>query len=105
MNKEAENLIKIAKSLLSADIDPMISRIERMTQDNNHNGAMLYLVAKILRNSVLTKKMKEIERASSKLGYMSQGLIDARKKVQDVAFRMAKKQFNPDIYKRLHGAF
>lgn len=90
---------------VSADIDPMIERIERYTDRNNHNDAMLYFVSKILRHPAMTKRMKEISRESAEAGYTPHGLIQERRKMLDKALGMAKKRFNEDIYNRLYMAF
>lgn len=86
-------------------LDDIVSRISRMTQRNDHTGAMLYLVSKVLRHPTLTKKMKEIEAESRRLGHTPHDLINERDYLQKLAFNIVKKRFGQDGYEEIHGAF
>jgi len=96
-----------------ADINPtitekMIRSIARMTDQNDHGGAIqsgLKLLGSDKLIKGLLKDLEDIMDEHEKLGHMPTGLISDRREIYTKMMSIAKKRLNPDRYKRFHNAF
>lgn len=80
--------------------------IYKMTDYNDHQGALLYLAQKVLKDKRLTRIAKALQELHSALGGMPPELGSFRSKyLYPVLMDLAKKKLSPEDYELIHNSF
>ena len=107
MNEQriAFELARMARNLVAVDIDKEISKIDRMTDGNDHNGAVKHLFSVILKDRKGASAVEALENLQRYFGDMPQGLMDVQKELRNNGLTQAKRKFDEETYKRIYMAF
>lgn len=81
-----------------------IKNIADLTDDNDHNGAVMAL-AKMMGDKSSTVEMEKIQKYHNSKGHMPQSLIKYRSSILNNLLVQAKKKYGDKVAKQLHGSF
>lgn len=95
---------RVSKSMTSAIDERTIGAIVRLTERNNHSGAIVML-AKVMKDGRLLKVAESIETLRDFAGYLPNGMREIQDKVRGVLLQKAKKKLSPEDYQSLYMAF
>lgn len=80
-------------------------KIHRLTQDNDHTGALLVLARDVLRSPTFTKKVAAIQSAQNRAGYLTEALNTKRNALSARMFAQAKRRLSAADYALLRRSF
>ena len=78
--------------------------LRRLTRDNHHGEALLYVAEKILGAPTMANKVRAINVEHMRAGYLAEPLWDARYKLQKAIIAQLKRRAGPKGYALVHGA-
>jgi hypothetical protein len=81
-----------------------IKNIADLTDNNDHNGAVMAL-AKMMGDKSSIAEMEKIQRYHNSKGHMPQSLIKYRSSILNNLLAQAKKKYGDKFAKQLHGSF
>ena len=105
--KIARKLVRLADKIMSlGNLEKDIEKISKLTDNNQHTDALIYLYNNILNNKKAVKALKAIDELHEYFGYLPKELSDLRyNRFYKEGMKEIKKKFSSDIYDRIYGAF
>ncbi|MBW2170182.1 MAG: hypothetical protein JRG69_13160 [Deltaproteobacteria bacterium] len=89
-----------------ADLQKHADAIYKLTDYNDHQGAMVYLALKVLKDKKLTAIAKALQTLHEAVGHMPPDLINFRDRtLKPMLDAATKKKFRPDEYDIIMGGF
>lgn len=109
LTPKQEKLIenKLRKLILESTdslIYPEIKKIAKMTDQNDHIGALIKL-AELLKNNKALKVLAGIKMIQDAEGYLPSEISTYRYGWYTQLMSECKSKFNPDVYKKIHNSF
>lgn len=84
--------------------DADVAKVAKMTDQNDHGGARLYIAKNILKDKRFTKIFKLINDIHDLEGYLPHPLGEYRMEATNAMFDVLKQKLSNDDYNRIHGA-
>jgi uncharacterized protein HemY len=94
----------IEEAYAQKKIDTLAKQLARMTDENDHNGALL-LLAKQLNNGKYIEVMEGIIKIHNAYSSMPSELIKLRNKTYDDLMKLAKKKYSKEDFQKIYSSF
>ena len=89
---------------ISSKVNPIITKIKDLTNQNDHNGAAMQL-AKMVGDKSYIEQMQKIQRYHDLKGHMPQSLVKYRTAIVNNLITQVKNKYGSKIAKQLHNSF
>ena len=94
----------ITEAYKKQNIARTVRTLSHMTDINDHNGALVFL-AQQLNSSKYIEALKGIQMIHKAEGSMPSHIRKYRDGIYNELMKLAKRQYNPEEYKEIHGSF
>lgn len=96
----------MANRIVAAATEKDVEVIEKMTDQNDHTGALVYLYEKVLRDKKAVQALHAIDVLHQYFGHMPRELSDLRhKEFYAKAMKRIQRELPEDMAKRIYMAF
>ena len=96
--------IQLRESLNEATNDAVFKKIYKMTDYNDHSGAIVEGL-KFLKEKKLQKMAEAVVVLHDLEGHMPSELIKYRSSIMERMFKIAKKKLSPEDFKKFNGSY
>ena len=96
--------IQLRESLNEANNDAAFKKIYKMTDYNDHSGAIIEGL-KFLKETKMVKMAEAVKELHNLEGHMPSELMKYRDSLYDRMMSIAKKKLSPEDYKKFYGSF
>jgi hypothetical protein len=93
---------------IDKEFDQKVKKIEKMTDRNDHAGAILAGLNLLGNDDPVDTEVKKIQTIMAKheqMGHMPAGLSEDRYKIYEKMMKFAKGRLSKEQYKKFHNAF
>lgn len=106
MNKFKKLYEQLIKEEIDKSLEDIVKKIKAATERNDHNEALLLLYRDIFKDKKYTKELEKIQKEHMKVGHMTDEMSKKVYKEYHVpGMKRLEKQFNKDVYEKIHDAF
>jgi len=102
--EKLEKVFTTGKKPKGNDLDKAVSKIEKLTDTNQHTNAVIEL-AKMIGDEKAIKQLQKIDAQHMKIGSMPMNLINKRRDIRTALLNTAKEKYGEEGYNKLKSSF